>query len=168
MEGTYPLPEAQLDRFFMKLKMDYPKEEHLQQILNRTTGAEEPEAGRVLDKAQILEMRKTVRALPIAGPVQEYAIRITLATHPKSNHAHPLAERYVRYGSSPRGAQALVIGGKIKALLDNRMHVSCEDIRSVTFSALRHRVLLNFEGEAESVDPDRILKAILESTPEPD
>ncbi len=167
MEGTYPLPEAQLDRFFMKLKMEYPSEDHLHQILNRTTSAEEPEAGPVLDKAQILEMRKTVRALPIAGPVQEYAIRITLATHPKSPYAHALTKRYVRYGSSPRGAQALVIGGKIKSLLDNRMHVSCEDIRSVAFSALRHRVLLNFEGEAESVDPDTILRAILESTPQP-
>ncbi|HSU87477.1 MAG TPA: AAA family ATPase, partial [Terriglobia bacterium] len=108
-----------------------------------------------------------VRSVSIARPVQDYAIRITLATHPKPPYAHPLTMKYARYGSSPRGAQALVIGGKIRALLKNRVHVSCEDIRSVAYGALRHRILLNFEGEAERIDPDTIITGILEGTPEP-
>jgi MoxR-like ATPase len=128
---------------------------------------EEPQVNRIVEKAEILEMRKTVRAVPIARPVQDYAIRIMLATHPRPPYANPMTTRYVRYGSSPRGAQALVVGGKIQALLNNRVHVSCEDIRAVAYGALRHRVLLNFEGEAERIDPDSILKSILETTPEP-
>jgi MoxR-like ATPase len=167
MEGTYPLPEAQLDRFFMKLKVDYPTVDSLHTILNRTTKTQEPRVERVLGQGEVLEMRKTVRAVPIARPVQDYAIRITLATHPRPPHAHSLTMKYVRYGSSPRGAQALVIGGKIRALLQSRLHVSCEDIRSVAYGALRHRVLLNFEGEAERVDTDTVIKQILENTPEP-
>jgi MoxR-like ATPase len=167
MEGTYPLPEAQLDRFFMKLKVDYPTTDNLHTILNRTTKTQEPKVDRVLDREQILEMRKTVRAVPIARPVQDYAIRITLATHPQPPYAHAITMKYVRYGSSPRGAQALVIGGKIRALLQNRVHVSCEDIRSVAYGALRHRVLLNFEGEAERIDTDTVIRGILENTPEP-
>ena len=166
MEGTYPLPKAQLDRFFMKLKVDYPTVDNLHTILNRTTKTKEPTVDRVLGQGEVLDMRKTVRAVPIARPVQDYAIRITLATHPKPPYAHALTMKYVRYGSSPRGAQALVIGGKIRALLHNRLHVSCEDIRAVAYGALRHRVLLNFEGEAERVDTDAVIKGILESTPE--
>jgi MoxR-like ATPase len=166
MEGTYPLPEAQLDRFFMKLKIDYPTVDSLHTILNRTTKVEEPKVSRVLDQGEVLEMRRTVRAVPIARPVQDYAIRITLATHPQPPYAPGLTMKYVRYGSSPRGSQALVIGGKIRALLNNRLHVSCEDIRTVAYGALRHRILLNFEGEAERVDTDRIIKEILESTAE--
>jgi len=167
MEGTYPLPEAQLDRFFMKLKVDYPTVDSLHTILNRTTKTQEPKVDRVLGQGEVLDMRKTVRAVPIARPIQDYAIRITLATHPQPPHAHALTLKYVRYGSSPRGAQALVIGGKIRALLNNRVHVSAEDIRAVAYGALRHRVLLNFEGEAERVDTDMIIKGILENTPEP-
>jgi len=167
MEGTYPLPEAQLDRFFLKLKVDYPTVESLHTILNRTTKVQEPQVERVLGQGEVLEMRKTVRAVPIARPVQDYAIRITLATHPQPPFAHPLTVKYVRYGSSPRGAQALVVGGKIRALLNNRLHVSCEDIRAVAYGALRHRVLLNFEGEAERVDTDTVIKGILDNTPEP-
>ena len=167
MEGTYPLPEAQLDRFFMKLKVDYPTVGDLHTILNRTTKAKEPEVDRVLRQDEVLAMRKTVRAVPIARPVQDYAIRAMLATHPKPPHAHALTMKYVRYGSSPRGSQALVIGGKIRALLNNRLHVSCEDIRTVAYGALRHRILLNFEGEAERIDTDTIIKEILENTPEP-
>src|SRR5882672_4402163 len=166
MEGTYPLPEAQLDRFFMKLKVDYPTIESRHTIMNRTTKIEEPKVNRVLSQGEVLEMRKTVRAVPIARPVQDYAIRVTMATHPTPPYAHSLTMKYVRYGSSPRGAQALVIGGKIRALLQNRVHVSCEDIRSVAYGALRHRILLNFEGEAERVETDTIIKGILESTPE--
>ena len=167
MEGTYPLPEAQLDRFFMKLKVDYPTVDSLHTILNRTTKVQEPQVERVLGQGEVLEMRKTVRAVPIARPVQDYAIRITLATHPQPPFAHPLTMKYVRYGSSPRGAQALVVGGKIRALLNNRLHVSCEDIRVVAQGALRHRVLLNFEGEAERIETDTIIKGILQSTREP-
>ena len=167
MEGTYPLPEAQLDRFFMKLKVDYPTADGLNLILNRTTQLQTPTVSRILDGSQILAMRKTVRAVPIARPVQEYAIRVMMATHPNTVHAHTLAKRYVRCGASPRGSQAMVIGGKIRALLNNRVYVSCDDIRTVALGALRHRVLLNFEGEAERVDTDSIIGAILESLPEP-
>src|SRR5438067_6482916 len=131
MEGTYPLPEAQLDRFFMKLKVDYPTVASLHTILNRTTKVAEPKVERVLNQGEVLEMRKTVRAVPIARPVQDYAIRLMLATHPQPPYAHALTMNYVRYGSSPRVAQALVIGGKIRALLNNRGHVSGEDIRAV-------------------------------------
>jgi MoxR-like ATPase len=166
MEGTYPLPEAQLDRFFMKLKVDYPTARNMSTILNRTTRLEEPHVTRVLDGPQILEMRKTVRSVPIARPIQDYAVRIMMATHPNTPLSNPLATRYARCGSSPRGAQALVVGGKIRALLNNRVYVSCDDIRAVAYGALRHRLLLNFEGEAERIDTDTIIKGILESTPE--
>jgi MoxR-like ATPase len=167
MEGTYPLPEAQLDRFFFKLKMGYPDVEALHQILDRTTTREEPTVERVLDQEQILELRKTVRSVPIARPIQEYAIHLTMATHPESPHAHSMAKKYVRFGASPRAAQAIVIGGKVRALLRGHVYVSCEDLKAVALPALRHRVLLNFEGEAERVDPDQIIGAIIESLPEP-
>ncbi len=167
MEGTYPLPEAQLDRFIFKLKIGFPNLESLHEILDRTTQVDEPTVERVLDQGQILEMRKTARSVPIARPVQEYAIKLTLATHPESSEAHEMTKRYVRFGASPRGTQALVIGGKVHALLNDRVHVSCEDIRAIALPSLRHRVLLNFEGEAERVDPDAILEAILEMVPQP-
>ena len=167
MEGTYPLPEAQLDRFFMKLKVDYPTLASLHTILNRTTRAQEPQVDRVLDGPQILEMRKTVKAVPIARPVQEYAIRIMMGTHPNTEFAHALTNKFVRHGASPRGSQAMIVGAKIRALLNNRVYVSTDDIRSCALGALRHRIILSFEGEAERVDPDTILKGILESIPEP-
>ncbi len=167
MEGTYPLPEAQLDRFFMKLKVDYPSVQSMHTILNRTTKVEEPVPDQVLTGPEILEMRETVLAIPIARPVQEYAIRLVLSTHPDTPDAHKITNQYVRYGASPRGAQAMVLGGKIRALLNDRVHVSAEDIRAIAPSILRHRVLLNFEGEAEQVDTDSILEAILNDTPEP-
>src|SRR5438309_5565538 len=138
MEVTYPLPEAQLDRFFLKVKVDYPTVDSLHTILNRTTKIEEPKVDRVLGQGEVLEMRRTVRAVPIARPVQDYAIRITLATHPKPPYAHSLTMKYVRYGSSPRGAQAIVIGGKIRALLKNCVRVSAGDIRAVAYGSLRH------------------------------
>ena len=167
MEGTYPLPEAQLDRFFYKLKISYPEPHHMHEIMDRTTRREEPEAGMVLDRDQILVMRDTARSVPIARAVQDYAIRLTLATHPDTPHANPLTQQYVRFGASPRGTQTLVIGGKVSALLNGRVHVSCEDIRAFMLPALRHRVLLNFEGEAERIDTDTILEAIMKDTPEP-
>jgi MoxR-like ATPase len=167
LEGTYPLPEAQMDRFLFKLKITYPSSEEMHEIMNRTTVVEEPNARTVLEHGEVLEMRKTVLSVPIARPVQDYAIRLTLATHPNAPQSHPLTNKFVRFGASPRGTQALVLGGKVQALLHDRAHVSCEDIRSVAYSALRHRMLLNFEGEAEHVDTDDILKEILKDTPEP-
>jgi len=167
MEGTYPLPEAQLDRFFMKLKVDYPSLSSLHTILNRTTRSQEPVVERVLDGPQILEMRRTVKAVPIARPVQEYAIRIMMATHPNTEYAHALTNKFVRHGASPRGSQAMIVGAKIRALLNNRVYVSTDDIRSCAMGALRHRIILSFEGEAERVDPDTILKGILEGIPQP-
>lgn len=166
LEGTYPLPEAQMDRFLFKLKIEYPNIDEMHQIMDRTTVVEEAEATSVLEQGEVLEMRNTVLAVPIAKPVQDYAIRLTLATHPNSTHSHPLTNKYARFGASPRGTQALVLGGKMQALLNNRVHVACEDIRSAVYPALRHRILLNFEGEAEHVDTDVILKEILNDVPE--
>jgi MoxR-like ATPase len=166
MEGTYPLPEAQLDRFLLKLRVKYPEEAALHEILDRTTRNEIPAVERVVDGPQLLQMRRTVRDVPIAKPVQSYAIRLVLASHPGTPHATPMVSKYVRYGASPRAAQALVVGGKIRALLNNRLHVSAEDVRALAMPALRHRILLNFEGEAEQVDTDKIVADILERTPE--
>lgn len=166
MEGTYPLPEAQLDRFFYKLRIMYPEPNDMHDIMDRTTQTEEPEAVTVLDRDQILLMRETARSVPIARPVQDYAIRLTLATHPGTSYAHPMTDKYVRFGASPRGTQTLVIGGKVNALLSDRVHVSCEDIRSMLLPALRHRVLLNFEGEAERIETDTILTEIMSDIPE--
>tara|TARA_B100000929_G_C15508133_1_gene419429 strand:+ start:1691 stop:2686 length:996 start_codon:yes stop_codon:yes gene_type:complete len=167
LEGTYPLPEAQMDRFFYKLRIMYPEPDHMHEIMDRTTKREEPIAETVLGRDEILAMRDTARDIPIARPVQDYAIRLTLATHPDTAHAHPMSKQYVRYGASPRGTQTLVVGGKVNALLNGRLHVSCEDIRSMLLPALRHRMMLNFEGEAERIDTDEILRAIMKDTPEP-
>jgi MoxR-like ATPase len=167
MEGTYPLPEAQMDRFLFKLRLDFPGADQLYSIVDRTTQQSEPEVRRVLEKEQILEMRSTARAVPVSKPVMEYAIAITLATHPESDKGHELAKKYVRFGSSPRGVQSLILGAKVNALMSGRVHVSCEDIRAVTKPALRHRILLNFEAEAERIETDTILQSILESIEEP-
>ena len=167
LEGTYPLPEAQMDRFFYKLRIMYPEPDDMHEIMDRTTKREEPVAETVLGRDEILAMRDTARDIPIARPVQDYAIRLTLATHPDTSHAHPMSKQYVRYGASPRGTQTLVVGGKVNALLNGRLHVSCEDIRSMMLPALRHRMMLNFEGEAERIDTDEILRAIIKDTPEP-
>ena len=165
MEGTYPLPEAQLDRFFFKLKVAYPPEEAMHQIIERTTQTLDTKVERVADGPEILEMRHVARSVPIARPVQAYAIRLTLGSHPESPHATPLVKRYVRYGASPRAAQALVLAGKIHALTRGQAFVSVEDIRAVALPALRHRVLLNFEGEAEQVNPDTIVGELIAGTP---
>jgi MoxR-like ATPase len=167
MEGTYPLPEAQLDRFLFKLKLDYPSVEALHEIMDRTTRAETPEVGRVLDGEQIIAMRTTVREVPISRPVQDYAIRLTMATHPNSEHAVEETNKYVRYGAGPRAIQSIVLAGKIHALLQERVHVSADDIRAVALPALRHRVLLNFEGEADRVATDTIIEAALAHVPGP-
>jgi MoxR-like ATPase len=163
MEGTYPLPEAQLDRFFFKLRVQYPPEAAMHEILDRTTQDTSGEVARVLDGPEILEMRHVARAVPIAKPVQAYAIRLTLGSHPDSPYAPPLVKRYVRYGASPRAAQALVLAGKIHALTRGNAFVSVDDIRAGVLPALRHRILLNFEGEAEQVNPDTIVNELLAS-----
>jgi MoxR-like ATPase len=165
MEGTYPLPEAQLDRFFFKLKIAYPPEEAMHQIIERTTSVTDIEVARVVDASEILEMRHVARSVPIARPVQAYAVRLTLGSHPHSPYASPLVKRYVRYGASPRAAQALVLAGKIHALTRGHAFVSVEDIRTVALPALRHRLLMNFEGEAEQVNPDTLVQELLSVTP---
>jgi MoxR-like ATPase len=167
LEATYPLPEAQLDRFFVKLKMEFPDIESIHTILDRTTYLNEPEVERVWNDEKIVELRELALAVPISDAVQEYAINIVMATQPSTQFAHALTKQYLKYGASPRGAQALVVGGKVRALLNGRNEVTPADVRAVVLPALRHRVILNFEGEAERVDPDGILKSILESIPEP-
>jgi MoxR-like ATPase len=161
MEGTYPLPEAQLDRFFFKLKVGYPSEDAMHGIIERTTRDADLSVERVVDGPEILQMRHVARAVSIARPVQAYAIRLTLASHPTSPYATPLVKRYVRYGASPRAAQALVLGGKIQSLTRGHAFVSIDDIRSVALPALRHRLLLNFEGEADEVSTDAIVDELL-------
>ena len=167
LEGTYPLPEAQMDRFLMKLRIGYPTEKELGEIVDRTTSVEEPQAVAVVDRDEVLEMRQTVLSVPVARPVQDYAIRLTMGTHPGSEYAHTLTNRYVKFGASPRGTQALVLSGKVRALLAGRAHVSGDDIRGSVLPTLRHRLLLNFEGEADKVDTDDILREIVESIAPP-
>ena len=161
MEGTYPLPEAQLDRFFFKLKVKYPTEEGMHEILERTTRDADAAVTRVVDRVELMEMRHVARSVAVARPVQSYAIRLTMGSHPDSPHATPLVKRYVRYGASPRAAQALVLGGKIQALNRGQAFVSVDDIRAVALPALRHRLLLNFEGEANEVSTDTIVEELL-------
>jgi MoxR-like ATPase len=160
MEGTYPLPEAQLDRFFFKLRVGYPDEAAIHEILHRMA-QDLSDVARVMDGPEILEMRRVARAVPIARPVQSYAVRLTLATHPDAAGASSLVKRYVRYGASPRAALALVLGGKIHALTCGRPFVSEEDIRAVALPALRHRLLLGFEGEVERIDPDTLIRELI-------
>ena len=146
MEGTYPLPEAQLDRFMFKINVDYPTVDELIAILDRTTGAETPEASKVADGKQVIALGKLALNTPIARHVNEYVARLIVATHPDDASAPEIVKKYVRYGASPRGAQALILGGKINALLEGRFNVAFEDIEAVAPPALRHRILLNFEG----------------------
>jgi MoxR-like ATPase len=166
MEGTYPLPEAQLDRFFFKLKVGFPDREALHTILDRTTTDARPASEAVIAKERLLEMRDLVRRVPVSRTVQDYGIRVLQATHPDSPEATDMARRFVRYGGSPRGVQAVILAAKIHALLGGRYAVSIDDIRAVALPALRHRILLSFEGEAEGIDPDDILRDILERTAE--
>jgi MoxR-like ATPase len=161
MEGTYPLPEAQMDRFLYKLRLEFPEAADLLTIVERTTQQDDLTASHVLGKSEILEMRETARAVPVAQPVMQYAISMTLATHPESSEGHELAKKYVRFGASPRGVQSLILGAKVNALLNDRFYVSVDDIKAVALPALRHRVLINFEAEAERVDPDHILEEIV-------
>ncbi|MFQ6134052.1 MAG: AAA family ATPase [Armatimonadota bacterium] len=165
MEGTYPLPEAQLDRFLYKLIVQFPDLEELTEIVDRTTGVEVGVAERVMEGPRILEMRKLVREVPIADHVKSYAMRLVLGTHPEGEHATEMVSKYVRYGSSPRGAQALVLTGKVRALLEGRYNVAFEDVKAVALPSLRHRLILNFEGEAEGILTDDIIADLLDKVP---
>ncbi len=161
MEGTYPLPEAQVDRFLFKVNVEYPSSQELVEILNRTTGDVEPEVGVVADGATVLAMGTLARQVPVASPVADYAARLIIATHPESDAAPEMVRRYVRYGSSPRGAQALILGSKVMALLAGRYNVAFADLRAVAPAALRHRILLNFEGQAEGVSTDEVVGEVV-------
>jgi MoxR-like ATPase len=166
MEGTYPLPEAQLDRFLLKLYVRFPDREELHEILDRTTGTGIEKRSAVLDRQAILDMQQLVRQVPVARHVQDYAIRVLQATHPDGPDAPDLTRRFVRYGSSPRGAQAVLLAAKIRALFDGRFAASVDDVRAVAHPALRHRVLLNFEGEAEGIKTDQVIDVVLKAVPE--
>jgi len=157
MEGTYPLPEAQLDRFLFKLRVPFPALDELREIADRTTGPEPPEAQRVVDGAALRRFQAFAREVPAASHVQEYAARLVLATHPEPAEAPDAARRFVRYGASPRGLQALLRAGKVRALTQGRVHVATDDVVALAAPALRHRILLNFEGEAEGVEPERVI-----------
>jgi MoxR-like ATPase len=164
-EGTYPLPEAQLDRFFFKVLVPYSDRRELRAIIDRTTTGADPQAESVLDAEQIMQAQDLVRHVVIAEHVQDYAIRVVLATHPQGEFAAETTNRFVRFGSSPRAVQSLVLSGKVRAMLDERYHVSFSDIESSVLPAMRHRILLNFEGQAEGITTDDVLKQVLESTP---
>jgi MoxR-like ATPase len=165
-EGTYPLPEAQLDRFMFKLVVGYSTREELATILDRTTRGERPRAEKVIDGETLIEFQALVREVLIAPHVQDYAIRLSLATQPDGPFAGEITNRYIRWGSSPRGVQTLVLASKVRALLAGRYHVGFEDLRRVFLPSLRHRILLNFEAQAEGIEADEVLLKILESTPE--
>ncbi len=166
MEGTYPLPEAQLDRFFFKLVVDFPGRDDLHTIIDRTTTDEVPRLQPVMEKARVLELRDLVRKVPMARAIQDYAVRVLQATHPETAEATPTSKKYLRYGASPRGLQAIILAAKIRALLEGRYAVAIDDIRNVAAPALRHRLILNFEGEAEGVRADAIIAEILKTTRE--
>ncbi|NOU30993.1 MAG: MoxR family ATPase [Polyangiaceae bacterium] len=166
MEGTYPLPEAQLDRFLFKLHVPFPDRQELHEILDMTTGAKGEPLQAVVNHAEILQMQALVRRVPVARHVQDYAIRVIQATHPDGPETPDMVKRFVRFGASPRGAQSVLLTAKIRALFEGRFAASIDDVRAVTHPALRHRVLLNFEGEAEGIKTDQVLDAILKAVPE--
>ncbi len=165
MEGTYPLPEAQIDRFFFKLKIEYPTADQLNEIIEKTTEDYEPKVNKVIDTDTIMGMRTLIKQVPMAEHVKDYAIRLVLASHPNGSYSIEMVKQYVRFGSSPRGVQGLVRAGKVKALLEGRYNASYEDIRKVARPALRHRVLLNLRGEAEGINEDDIIEDILKRVP---
>ena len=160
-EGTYPLPEAQLDRFFLKLIVPYPSRKELASIVTMTTGVEVSSFGHVSDGSAVLQMRQIVREVPVSETVLQFALSLVLGTLPESDDAAPVAKRYLRYGASPRGAQALITAGKIQALLNGRFNVSKEDLKAVAKGCLRHRIGLNFEAEADGITTDRVVDELL-------
>jgi MoxR-like ATPase len=165
-EGTYPLPEAQLDRFFFKLQVPFCTRDDLNVILDRTTKNEWPKPSKIMDGAEILQWQGLVREVLVSPQVQDYAIRSLLATHPQSEFATPVTNRYVRCGASPRGAQSLILAAKVNSLLEGRFNVGFEDVRKCYFPSMRHRVLLNFEAQAENIPSDQLLAQILQEVPE--
>jgi MoxR-like ATPase len=165
-EGTYPLPEAQLDRFFFKLVVGYSTRAELSTIIDRTTRGEFATVQKVMDGAEILRWQQLVREVILAPHVQDYLVRLTLATHPNGPFALPATNQYIRWGSSPRGAQTMALASKVRALLEGRYNVSFEDVRRVFLPAMRHRVLMNFEAQAEGIEPDQVLLDLLEGVPE--
>ncbi len=167
MEGTYPLPEAQLDRFLMKIVVEYPKREELNAIVERTIQKDEPDLAMVMDRQQILAMRAFCRQVLVAPHVRDYAIDLVMATQPGTDSAHELANKYIRYGSSPRGAQSLVECGRVLAVMRGRRHLSVEDVETVATSVLRHRIILNFDAHAEGQTADTVLRKIIEGVAVP-
>jgi MoxR-like ATPase len=167
MEGTYPLPEAQLDRFALKLLRAMPGLGEISEIVDRTTGARVAHAGRAADGPTLLAMRDLAREVPVASTVRDYSSAIVLATHPQDPSAAPLAKKFVRYGASPRGAQSMILGAKVLALVAGRYNAAYDDVRKMARAALRHRLILNFEAEAERIDPDAIIDDVLAHVREP-
>ncbi|HEV8672498.1 MAG TPA: AAA family ATPase [Methylomirabilota bacterium] len=163
MEGTYPLPEAQLDRFLFKLRVRYPAIEELNQIIERTTRVQEPVTEQVMTGDEVMAFRELVREVPIASHVRNFASLAVMGTHTQWEGAPDVSRRYLRYGASPRAAQALVLGGKVLALRSGRFNVSVEDLKAIALPAMRHRIILNFEGEAEGIDGDRLITEVLEA-----
>src|SRR5579884_3330776 len=164
MEGTYPLPEAQLDRFLLKILVNFPKAEDLLRIIDTTVGTQTLRARQVASGEQLLHLIETARAVPVATHVKEYAVRLLLATHPDQDDAPEQVRKYVRYGASPRGLQALIMTAKVLALLEGRYNVSQEDLQVVAFPALRHRIILNFDGLADGITSETLIQTIIEET----
>lgn len=164
-EGTYPLPEAQLDRFFFKLLVGYPTADELTEVMTRTTEGIKVTVQRVLERDKLLTLMALIRQVPVASHVKDYAVRIVLATHPKTSTAAPITNQYLRFGSSPRGAQTLLLAGKVRALTEGRFNVSFDDIRAVAGAALRHRLIPNFEAEAEGITTDHVIEQVLRDVP---
>src|SRR6266566_4470035 len=162
MEGTYPLPEAQLDRFLLKVLVSFPKAKDLMQIIDTTVGTHTLQAKQIASGEQLMHLIKTARAVPVATHVKEYAVRLLLATHPDQEDAPDSVRKYVRYGASPRGLQALITTSKVRALLEGRYNVSTEDLRAVAYPVLRHRIVLNFDGLADNVTSESLIDTILE------
>jgi MoxR-like ATPase len=163
MEGTYPLPEAQLDRFLFKLDVKFPNLNELQAIMDITTTNKEIELNKILDAEAILDMRKIFREVPISKGVQEYVLKVLLATHPEDEHAPQVSKKFISYGASPRAAQAMISTAKIRALMEGRYNVSFEDIKYVAYPALRHRIFLNFDAISEGITTDGLISEILQS-----
>ena len=164
-EGTYPLPEAQLDRFFFKLVVGYPSAVEMTEVLNRTTEGEKVTPSKIMDGSRLRELQRLVRQVPVATHVKDYAVRLVLATHPKTETAAPITNQYLKFGSSPRGAQVLLLAAKVRALTHGRFNVSFDDIQAVTPPALRHRLIVNFEAEAEGITTDHVIAQILQDVP---
>jgi MoxR-like ATPase len=164
-EGTYPLPEAQLDRFFFKLLVGYPSGVEMTEVLTRTTEGTKASISKVLERQKLLELMALVRQVPVASHVKDYAVRLVMATHSKTENAAPIANQYLRFGSSPRGAQTLVLAGKVRALIQGRFNVSFDDVHAMAAAAMRHRLILNFEAEAEGITTDHIITHILKEVP---